>query len=202
MPIDPGLTFFFIRHGETAWNREGRLQGQTDVPLNPLGRKQAAASGHRLAAVLKRNGIPDPSRLSFVASPLVRARDTMQIARRALRIDPSAHTEDDRLKELSFGRWEGLTWPQVKLREPAAVRERKRGKWSFVPPGGESYAVLAERLREWLPTVRPHDVVVAHGGVARCLLVILAGVPTKDAPEVDILQGRVLTITAGACRWE
>ena len=199
--IDPAIEFFFIRHGETDWNRDGRLQGQHDVPLNPLGRDQAAAAGRSLKHLLRARGIADPATLDFVASPLSRTRDTMERARAAMNLDPLAYRLDDRLKELSFGDWEGSKWPELKLRSPDLVKARKADKWGFVPPDGESYAGLGDRLKPWLGTVKHRDIVVAHGGVARVLMHLLAGISTADAPDRDIWQGRVMIFSGGRYAW-
>ncbi len=75
--------FFFVRHGETAWNREGRLQGQHDAMLNPLGRSQAGAAGATLARLLGDRGL-DPAGRAFACSPLARTRDTMELLRAGL----------------------------------------------------------------------------------------------------------------------
>ena len=198
--MEPPVDFFLIRHGETEWNRQGRLQGQRDVPLNPLGRDQAAAAGRKLKKLLRKEGI-DPAGLRFVASPLRRTCDTMERVRTVLGLPVTAYATDDRLKEIGFGAWEGLTWPEAKAVAPALVRERKRAKWSFVPPGGESYADLAHRLRPWLDQCRSGDVVVAHGGVARALMQVLAGVSTTEAPDIEIHQGRVLRFAQGRFQW-
>ena len=199
--FDPGRTFFFIRHGETAWNKDGRLQGQHDIPLNSLGRDQAAASGRALGAILRKRGIADPASLRYVASPLGRAQETMRLARAALQLAPDGFETDDRLKELSFGAWEGLPWGDVKVRAPEAFRARKADKWGFVPPGGESYAMLGERLRPWLASITELDVVVAHGGVARVLFHLIGGCNADLAPSLDIWQGRVLTFENGRFHW-
>jgi broad specificity phosphatase PhoE len=193
--------FFLIRHGETDWNRDGRLQGQHDIPLNPLGRDQAASAGRTLRKLLRRRDA-NARDLRFVASPLGRARDTMERVRRELGLELEGYECDDRLKELSFGSWEGLTWADVKAAAPAALKERKRDKWNFVPPGGESYAMLAERVRPWLETVKPLEVVVAHGGVARVLMHLIAGAPPATAPEIDVWQGRVMLFEHGSCHWD
>src|SRR4030088_1489467 len=74
----PAPTIYYIRHGETAWNADGRLQGTQDVPLNDLGRKQAATSGLILADLFMRDGRSATS-LPFVASPLGRARATTEL---------------------------------------------------------------------------------------------------------------------------
>lgn len=143
----------------------------------------------------------DPSRLRFTASPLGRARDTMERVRAALDVPPSGYGLDERLRELAFGAWEGRTWTELKAEARPLVRARKLDRWSFVPPGGESYADLALRLRPWLDGVATGEVVVAHGGVARVLLHLLAGVAAAAAPEVEIVQGRVLWFRRGRAEW-
>ena len=192
--------FFLIRHGETDWNREGRLQGQRDIPLNAVGRDQASGAGRILRDVLAAQG-RDPSRLRFTASPLGRARDTMDRVRSALGLPIPDYGLDDRLKELAFGDWEGRSWAELKAEARPLVRARKLDKWAFVPPGGESYAGLKLRLRPWVETLAEGEVVVAHGGVARVLLHMLAGVAAVDAPDVEITQGRLLWFRHGRAEW-
>jgi probable phosphoglycerate mutase len=184
-----------IRHGETDWNREGRLQGRRDIPLNALGRAQAEDVARRLG----QSGVPVET-AAFLSSPLLRARETTEILRRALGLDPSSYRIDERLAELSFGDWEGSSWRELRRREPDALARRERDKWSFVPPGGESYADLAARLAPIIETL-DGMVLVAHGGVARALLVRLGGLSERDACEAPIWQGRVLALADGAHRW-
>lgn len=192
--------FFFVRHGETDWNREGRLQGQTDIPLNGRGRDQAEAVGRSLRHILAQAGL-EARETDFVASPLGRTRCTMQLMRRAMELEPEDYRCDDRLTEISFGAWEGLTWPEIAAADPVLYAERKRDRWAFVPPSGESYAHVADRLRPWLEGLQNGTVVVSHGGVARALLVLLAGADPKLAPKIDIWQGRVLLFEAGSASW-
>ena len=187
----------FIRHGETDWNVESRLQGQQDMPLNGRGRDQARAVG---ATVRDWRG-PELAGLEFIASPLIRTCDTMRIARAAMGLDPTAFETDARLMELTFGRWEGLTWEELKAIDPWAAKAREGDKWSFTPPDGESYAMLAERLRPWLATITGETVVVSHGGVARVLMALIGGIATNKAPLMDVHQGRALIYEGGACRW-
>jgi probable phosphoglycerate mutase len=125
----------------------------------------------------------------------------MERMRRALGLEPGAYRQDARWKELSFGAWEGLTWRELRARDPTGARARERDKWAFVPPGGESYAALAERVAPALGELRGEVVLVAHGGVARVLLALAAGVNRAEAPRLDIWQGRVLVISGGAFRW-
>lgn len=153
-----------------------------------------------LARILADRGL-DPAGLPFVCSPLARARDTMNLARPGLGEGLPAVAYDERLREISFGAWEGRTWEDLKRAEAAAVAERRRACWSFVPPGGESYAMLLDRLSPWLADLAPDAVVVAHGGVARALMHGLADVGTERATTEPIHQGRVLLFEGGAARW-
>lgn len=191
----------FLRHGETDWNVESRLQGQRDTPLNARGRDQAAAVGRALRDHLGGPGAPAASAYSFVASPLGRTRETMEIARAAMGLDPVAYATDPRLVELSFGRWEGLTWNELVARDPWAARAREGDKWYFTPPGGESYEMLAARIRPWLESLAGPTFVVSHGGVARVLMALIGGVPTSDAPKEIVAQGRALVFESGTHKW-
>src|ERR1700759_3292190 len=103
----PRPTVYFIRHGETDWNREKRLQGQHDIPLNSLGRVQAARSGELLRELAKRDGRAFAD-YDFVSSPLSRARETMELIRESAGLDTATYRTDARLMEMSFGRWEGF----------------------------------------------------------------------------------------------
>lgn len=189
-------TLWFIRHGETDWNREGRLQGQRDIPLNDLGRAQAAEAGRRLMAAR-----PDSGRLPWHVSPLGRTMETAILARTAIGLEPLGFLTDERLKELTFGRWEGHTWHDLKKRERDLARARKADKWNFVPPGGESYALLARRIEPWLAEMPDEAVIVSHGGVARVLLTMMGGVPKAEAPFQDIRQGEILCLNMGSHAW-
>ena len=186
---------YFIRHGETSWNREGRLQGQHDIPLNDLGRAQAEEAGRRL------QGLTDPALLPWVASPLSRTVETAQLARQAVGLAQDDFAREDRLKELAFGRWEGLTWKEVRQSDPQRAALREKDKWMTVPPDGESYHLLSARLAPWLAQSHGTWVGVAHGGVARVLLHDVAEVPQVQAAEMDIWQGRVLVLEQGRFEW-
>ncbi len=181
----------FIRHGETDWNRQARLQGQRDIALNPLGRRQAARNGRILPLLL---GGAD---WRFLASPLARATDTMAIALAAAGMAGRAFDTDERLKEMAFGRWEGLTLAEVAQANPAGGKNRDADKWRFVPPGGESYADLSERIGGWLADRDGPAVVVAHGGVLRVLHHRLGGVAAAEAPYLAVPQDRIFVFSQG-----
>src|SRR6476620_5797699 len=97
---------YYIRHGETAWNAEGRLQGTQDVPLNDLGRRQAGQAGNILGNLFVRDG-RDKTALKFIASALGRARSTMELVSGELKLPVKEYALDDRLREIGYGQWEG-----------------------------------------------------------------------------------------------
>ena len=191
----------FVRHGETAYNAENRLQGQLDTPLNARGRRQARVVGGTLDARIGSEIEGLEAAGAFIASPLERARETIEIARDAMGLAPSRYRLDPALKELSFGIWEGLTWREVEVRYPRDLESRKKDRWNFTPLGGESYAMLATRVRLWLDVLTGDALVVSHGGVARALMALIAGVTPAKAAEAPITQGRALRFENGTCQW-
>ncbi len=192
-------TIYYIRHGETAWNAEGRLQGTQDVPLNDLGRRQAAAAGRILADLFARDGQLAPS-LPFVASPLGRARTTMEFVRGTLDLPPDGYTIDGRLREIAYGRWEGSTLAEAQAADPGFFAKRAADKWTVAAPGGESYAEVQARVIGWYREVAADTVVVAHGGTARALMVALGIETPSSAADLLIEQGIVYVFADGGLR--
>ena len=188
---------YYVRHGLTDWNVQQRLQGHRDVPLNSEGRAQAVQCGEILRDLLDRDG-RSPRDLDYVSSPLVRARETMELMRATLGLQPDGYRVDARLAEISFGEWEGLTYADVLARDQDVVARRESNKWGFLPPGGESYAQLTVRLRAWHETVDTDTVVAAHGGTARALIAHLAIAAPDDATHYSIDQGVVYVFTGNA----
>ena len=192
----------FIRHGETDYNFDGRLQGQRDIPLNGKGREQASAVGRMLAKTMRADIDRLEAASAFHGSPLGRTRMTMELARAAMGFEPTRYKLDDKLKELTFGEWEGLSWDDVAARDPEGVLARERDKWGFVPPGGESYAQLADRIQGWLAAQSGDLFLTSHGGVARVMMFLLGGVDPDTAANANIFQGRALTFEPdGTFRW-
>jgi len=181
---------YYIRHGETDWNIEGRLQGHQDIPLNARGRAQAAHCGDILRDLFAAKSI-DPAGIDYVASPLGRARQTMELARREIALPADGYRIDPRLIEISFGTWEGFTIAQLRHRDPQRIAQREHDKWHFVAPGGESYKTVAERMRAWYDGLSRDVVVSAHGGTARGLMASLGIAKPAAAPLIDIAQGVV-----------
>jgi broad specificity phosphatase PhoE len=179
----------FIRHGETDWNRELRFQGQKDIPLNDHGRRQAARNGRAVAGILA------SGEWRLFCSPLGRALETMQIVLREAQQPKRPFTTDPVLMEVNYGDWEGRTLIEIGEDFPDQGRARDADKWGYVPPNGESYAMLAARTAGWLRTLDGPTCVVAHGGVLRALMHILGGLPAHDAPHLAVPQDRVILFT-------
>jgi len=195
----PAPVIYYIRHGETSWNAEGRLQGAQDIPLNDLGRKQAAHAGNILVDLFARDG-RDKSSLSFVASPLIRARATMELVRGSLKLPHDGYALDDRLREIGYGQWEGSTLPEMQLRDPDLYARRQTEKWTVSPPGGESYVEVQARMQDWYASVVADTVAVAHGGTARALMVALGIETPVSAADLTIEQGAVYVFRDGGLR--
>ena len=195
-------TIYFIRHGETKWNTEGRLQGQTDTPLNDTGQGQARRNGRVLAEYLAEQGIA-PDTLDYVASPLGRTSNTMELVRDGLGLSADGYRTDDRLLELHFGDWEGRSWSELKAAETAAVDVRRSEPFGWQPPGegGESYAQGTKRVAGWLTSVARDSIVVSHGGILRCLRGLVQSLLPGEIPRLETPQDKVVVITASAIRW-
>jgi broad specificity phosphatase PhoE len=183
-------TVYYIRHGETDWNVQGRLQGRRDTPLNARGEGQALHCGEVLRDLFARDGI-DANSPAYVSSPLARARRTMTLLRGALELPADDYETDDALSEITFGEWEGFTIAQLRERDPQRMAQREHDKWAFVPPGGESYAMVSARMRAWHQALTRDTVVTAHGGTARGLIAYLGIAQPAAAPLIDIAQGVV-----------
>ena len=125
----------------------------------------------------------------------------MRIARGVLGLDVTAYATDPRWQELSFGDWEGLTWPQIQQTEAGRVFDREASLWDFLPPNGESYEGMTRRIAAALEALSRDTVVVAHAGVARLLMYLIGGMVRERALRATISQGRVLVFQNGVCRW-
>lgn len=185
---------YFVRHGQTDWNAEKRMQGHMDIPLNVTGRAQAARNGAMLARLLDDHG-----RFDFVSSPLVRASETMQIIRREIGIAPEDYRHDPRLREIHLGDWQGLIYTEIATAFPAEHRLRDEDPWNFLHPGegGESFASFSERVLEWLEGVKTDTVVTSHGGVLRVLNQHFTQVDKREAHKFDVPQDKIFRIADG-----
>jgi len=189
---------YIVRHGQTAWNAEFRLQGQAETDLNALGREQASSNGRRLAEL-----VGDAQDFDFVASPMRRTRETMERIRAAMKLDPLAYRTDIRLIEVNFGDWQSFTFAELETRSPGASRSRALDKWNFQPPGegAESYQMLLERVKPCFDEINRKTVCVTHGGVMRTLFRFVLGMAEDEAANLEIPQDRVLKLEGQSLEW-
>ncbi len=156
---------FVLRHGETLWNTELRLQGSRDSPLTERGRAQARAMGAALRQALAIEG-HDAATLDLVASPLGRTRETAALVGEALGLSAATWRSDARLAELRYGDWEGLRVREIDGLAPGAMARWRADPHDFTPPGGETHAELSARTKSFLDEALRADrplVIVGHG---------------------------------------
>jgi probable phosphoglycerate mutase len=189
-------TLYLIRHGETDWNARRLLQGRRDIPLNAVGQGQAVVSGTCLKWLL-----PDATTVDFIASPLGRTRQTMEIIRQQLGLDVADYRTDERLVEINFGEWEGLDWQQIAERQPERYQARQADPLNFIPTDGENYPHVFERVGSLLNSLQRDTVLVAHAGVLRSCLALLTDVPDTEVPLLEIPQDQVLMIRGARFAW-
>lgn len=189
---------YLVRHGQTDWNAELRFQGQSEVDINARGREQARGNGRLLAG-----RIGDASSFDFVASPMRRTRETMEIIRAEMGLPAEGYRTDARLVEVHFGDWQGLTANEIEAVLPGSVGAREVDKWGFLPPGdgAESYERLSERVRPWLDELSRPTVCVTHGGVIRAVLLMMGAMTRAQAEAMEVPQDRVLRLEGGKLDW-
>jgi len=159
-------TIYLVRHGETEWNRAGRMQGWLDSPLTALGEDQA-----RQVGLLLRELITDIDGCALVVSPLGRTMQTAAIIAEAMDIDRARFNADPLVREICWGDWQGLYQSEIAAADPDRWRRFQANRWTDTPPAGESYAEMTGRARQWLNSVADHPTIllVSHGGFGRTL---------------------------------
>jgi phosphoserine phosphatase len=185
------MRILLARHGETPWNAEGRYQGQEDIPLSPVGEKQARLLGERLHDVRIDRAI---------SSPLARAHRTAQLALGELRTEML--TTDPGFLEIAHGTWEGLLASEIHARDPELLRNWRESPDTVQMPGGESLQQVFTRSWQALAWacegLGPQDtlLVVAHDAVNRVILCHVLGIPFsrlwtfRQAPTtLNLLEG-------------
>jgi broad specificity phosphatase PhoE len=185
------VTILLVRHGETEWNRARRNQGRFDSPLTARGVAQARAIGRILAA------LPEAAAAPIVSSPLGRARRTAEIIRTELGGTPPLHI-DERLRELTIGAWDGLTYDEIEALAPG-IFEREGPQWWFCAPEGEGFEIFAARVGAWLAAQDEGAVVVAvaHGLVSRVLRGLYLALPQAQALRLPVPQDRIFRLSGG-----
>lgn len=168
------MKFYIVRHGETDWNLENKIQGQTDTDLNDNGRKQAEELADRVAREL--SGIK-----KIYSSRQKRALETAQIIGRKLSVSPIVYQG---LEEINLGKWEGYTWRQVREEFKEEYQVWHQNRRYQVPPEGESYQQLLDRLLPALDDIvrkEGQDVlIVTHSAVIMTLMSYVYDTPFED----------------------
>ncbi len=177
----------FLRHGVTAWNRQGRIQGRTDIPLDDDGRRR-----------LDRQRLPPSwADAALHASPLSRAAETAALLGRGrpVRLDP-------RLAEMDWGAWEGRHGAELRADPASGYRDLEDWGWDFRPPGGESPADLRRRLAGWLADRIAEEgashIVVTHVGMIRVALALAWGWDFRGPPPVPVKRDRLYALALAA----
>jgi broad specificity phosphatase PhoE len=170
-----------------------RYQGGSDSPLTETGVAQAHAIGRLIGA------LPEAQSARVIASPLGRAQRTAEIIRQHFTAVPELQF-DVRLRELSLGSWDGLTYSEIAARCPGVFDGHGRHDWYFRSPDGERYDAFAARLGEWL---REQDsacplVVGTHGIATRLLRGLWAGLTREAAPMLPVPQDKVFRLSDGS----
>jgi broad specificity phosphatase PhoE len=174
---------WLVRHGQTAFNAEGRIQGAKDSALTTLGEEQ----GRRLGQLLGRIA-PKDARL--IASPLGRTQHTARLIREHGGFASPIET-DPRLAEISLGDWDGMLKDDIREIAPAYDAGPSRWSWFFNSPGGEGYDALAARLGSWLADAAcaNHPIIaISHGVSGRILRGLFAQLPRDQTLKLDIPQ--------------
>lgn len=170
------MNLYLVRHGETDWNLKNKIQGHTDTQLNAKGRQQA----EELAGKLK-----EGYRIRRIySSGKKRARNTAEIIGSCLGVTPEVKRG---LDEINFGKWEGYTWKQVRENFPEEYQTWHQNRRYQIPPEGESYQQLLERLLPALDDIMNENrsqerdlLAVTHSAVIMTLMSYLYDTPFED----------------------
>lgn len=184
-------TILLVRHGETHWNREKRIQGHGDSPLTLKGIEQAKAYGRTLQGL-----VGDGSGWRMIASPLPRCVQTAAILCEVSGLDFTAITLDARLKEISTGQWAGRLKAEM---DPVELAGHGLDSWFFRCPGGETHAHVSARLSAWLAERQAGErlVVVGHGVSGRMLRGLYAGQDPAEALAGESPQDALYRLHSG-----
>jgi probable phosphoglycerate mutase len=190
MGMGMAVEVFLLRHGETVWNTERRLQGEHDSPLTCRGREQAHLLGRILAKHLgPRHQVP------MYVSPLGRTRATAVIVQQ--HAESSRVISEPRIKEVSLGAWEGLTRAEVDARWPGLTDGLASPEWFFRAPGAERYADFEQRIRAWLEEQNGSVIAVSHGVAGRIIRGLYLGLSREQTLALTVPQDIVWRLAGG-----
>ncbi len=183
MPDWPDL--YLMRHGQTEWNAQGRMQGRLDSPLTPLGQAQA----RRLAWLVR-----DLRGVARYASTAGRAQQTARIV-----FGGQDFRADERLHEIDIGDFTGRLWEELRATHPAIFGSGGLD-WYDRAPGGEHFAGLEARVRAFLDDLTGPALIVTHGITLRMLRLVAMNLPLRRLPEMPVMQGALHLVSGGRHR--
>jgi broad specificity phosphatase PhoE len=183
---------YLVRHGETALNREGRLQGRMESELTALGKRQACAVAELLDDLIR---LDPPAPWRIISSPLGRTMQTAGIIGERLLLPIET---DGRLTEIDVGEWQGRLRDEMAAVNTQSVAERE---WYFRAPSGETYEDVMARVRGWLSEQVDEEhrrlIVVSHAVAGRLLRGAYAGLKRETAIAQDVPQDAVYRLSRG-----
>lgn len=186
---------YIVRHGETEWNREDRMQGFLGSPLTETGKRQAATMGDIL-----KEALAGEQSYAVHSSPQGRALETTEIICGRLNVDIGACQTDARLREATWGIWDGMTLDEIEAHTPGGLAARTKDRWNYAPPDGESYAMVGERAGAWLgdhASTGTH-VVISHGITGRLLRGLYMEMAKENIGILDQPQDAVYRLEGGS----
>lgn len=167
-----------LRHGHTPWNRAGRIQGRTNIPLDDEARDH-------LAALRLPEAFAD---FDVVSSPLARAYDTAQI------VTDKVPTKIPALLEMDWGNWEGAHGADLKANPSTGYKDIEAWSWSYTPPRGETLSDLRDRVMGWVETLERDTLAVCHIGVMRVILAVAHRWDFTGPPPFAVKRDRLFLI--------
>jgi probable phosphoglycerate mutase len=184
------VEIYLLRHGETEWNLDGRLQGQLDSPLTDLGRRQAQQLAELLATTFGETDLP-----VIQASPLGRAQQTANLIRG--RFATTLHLVEPRLAEVSFGDWEGLTFDDIENDWADLIDSYDDLDWLFEAPNGEGYERAVARADSWLQDQSGRLIAISHGLTAQLICSLYLGLSRADVAAFTVEHGVIYHLHDG-----
>lgn len=174
-----------LRHGHTHWNRAGRIQGRTDIPLDDDARAQLAT--------LK---LPSPwNAATLWSSPLLRATETAEL------VGGQTPKTDFALMEMNWGDWEGEQGAILRPNPQSGYKDIEEWGWDYTPPNGESPSILRDRLLPWVADLEGDNVAVCHIGVMRVLLAHATGWRFDGPAPFQVKRNRLFVIDIQGDNW-
>lgn len=174
-----------MRHGKTAWNREHRIQGRTDIPLDDEARRE-----------LERLVLDPPwAEATLWSSPLARARDTARI------VAGRPPQVTDALIEMDWGDWEGQHGVDLLAEPGSGYRHIEEWGWDFTPPGGESPADVRSRVEPWLARLAGDNLAICHIGVMRVALALSWGWDFRGTAPFSVKRNRLYILERHGNAW-